>query len=79
MNLDLFFECDVFFLGTARNIDSQISDTNDGILNWTAEGMSDREIEGAKASRRERGREKALDQIVWDVGVSWVANNCSVF
>lgn len=38
--LCLFFMCDVFFFGTARNTDSQMSDTSDGI-GMTIAGSSD--------------------------------------
>lgn len=40
MNLDLFFIYDVFFFGTALNIDSHIDSTKPGTLRWIAEGMA---------------------------------------
>ena len=47
MNLCRFFRCEVFFLGTARSIDSQIPESIGGSLRTNAEGSATENREGS--------------------------------
>ncbi len=47
MNRWRFFMCDVFFFGTARNIDSHIPDSNDGMFSEMAAGRANGSSEGS--------------------------------
>jgi hypothetical protein len=68
------FECGVFFLGTARRIDSHIPDRRDGMLRFRAAGSK-----AGTAGRNRRTNCLATRLVVWVrvwcISGDWVRNN----